>query len=165
MMVMTPICSLSYICRRECSTKYQLELGLGVNRSIKTHQAEALRVLRVLINFRPTKLAWIVWLLGFRSFKTIKPLHSQWHLTREPPFPLVRLIRLAKLISFDTIHNAPHFPLIRSCRVSTAQHGEMAVECADAYYYYGKSLLELAKYVQQRLERCLERRLGILVDR
>merc|ERR1712228_1012415 len=35
--------------------------------------------------------------------------------------------------------------LALACELLSAEYGETAYECADAYYYYGKALLEMAR--------------------
>ena len=37
------------------------------------------------------------------------------------------------------------FFIFQASELLSAEHGEAAYECADAYYYYGKALLEMAR--------------------
>jgi len=41
--------------------------------------------------------------------------------------------------------NAAVTSLALACELMSAEYGETAYECADAYYYYGKALLEMAR--------------------
>ena len=34
----------------------------------------------------------------------------------------------------------------KACEMMAKEKGEMATECAEAYFYYGKALLELSRY-------------------